>query len=167
MSTRTREKRTYCGICEAVCGLIATVDEMETEVSVRPDNDHPLSAGFACAKGMAYPDARNDPDRVTRPLKRQPDGSFAEVDWEQALDEIASRLKDVIDRYGSESVGLNGGNPIGSNYGLFLSLFGMAAALGTKHFYIAASSRRQQLLGRRGAAVRPRTRELVSGPRPH
>ena len=53
----TEEKITFCRICEVYCGMIATVDDGRL-VSLRPDRDHPLSAGFACQKGIAF--AEND-----------------------------------------------------------------------------------------------------------
>ena len=49
--------------------MIATVDDGRL-VSLRPDKDHPLSAGFACQKGIAFTEVVNDPDRVTTPLRR-------------------------------------------------------------------------------------------------
>jgi anaerobic selenocysteine-containing dehydrogenase len=38
---------------------------------LRPDKEHPLSAGFACQKGIAFTEVQNDPDRVTTPLRRR------------------------------------------------------------------------------------------------
>ena len=63
------QKPTFCRICEPLCGMIATVDDGRL-VSLRPDKDHPLSAGFACQKGIAFTEVVNDPDRVTTPLRR-------------------------------------------------------------------------------------------------
>lgn len=131
-------KKLYCGICEAACGLVATVDGDDL-LALRPDPDHPNSQGFACSKGIAFPEVRDDPDRVVRPLRRQSDGSFEPVSWQEALDDIGARLRAVIERHGRESVGIYLGNPVAFNYSAFLWLFGMAAALKTKHFYTAAS----------------------------
>lgn len=80
----TREQTTFCRICEPYCGLIATVED-DRLIGLRPDPDHVASRGFACAKGLAYPGVQNDPDRVLHPLKRQPDGSFARVSWDEAI----------------------------------------------------------------------------------
>lgn len=52
---------TYCRICEPLCGLVATVEDGRL-VRLRPDDDHPLSRGFACPKGIAMTDIQNDPD---------------------------------------------------------------------------------------------------------
>ena len=44
-------KPTFCRICEPLCGMIATVEDGRL-TALRPDKDHPLSAGFACQKGV-------------------------------------------------------------------------------------------------------------------
>jgi len=132
------DKKIYCGICEASCGLIATVQGDEI-LKLRGDPDHPQSQGFICPKGASFASIRNDPDRVLKPLQRQADGSFQEVEWNVALDDIGARLRTIIREHGSESIGLYLGNPVGWNYGAYLFLFGMAAALKTRHFYSSAS----------------------------
>jgi hypothetical protein len=55
------------------------------------------------------------------------------------LDDIGRRLRAVIKSHGRESIGVYLGNPNGWNYGAFLSLIGLCAALKTKHFYGATS----------------------------
>ncbi len=87
----TEEKVTYCRICEPLCGMVATVEDGQL-TKVRPDPDHPLSAGFACPKGIAMTEVQNDPDRVLHPLRRRADGTFERVTWPEALDEIGERL---------------------------------------------------------------------------
>ncbi|MEV4422047.1 molybdopterin-dependent oxidoreductase [Patulibacter sp. NPDC049589] len=132
------EKRVWCGICEASCGLVATVENDEI-VKMRPDEDHPQSKGFACPKGILFPEVMKDPDRLRDPMRRMPDGSFQKVGWDEALDDIGRRLKRVIDVHGSDAVGVGLGNANAWNYGAFLTLFGMATVLKTKHFYTASS----------------------------
>ncbi|WP_428385259.1 molybdopterin-containing oxidoreductase family protein [Nevskia ramosa] len=134
----TVTRKIFCGVCEGSCGLEATVRGSEL-LSLRPDPDHPNTRGFACSKGLAFGAVRDDPDRLLHPLKRQADGSFARVSWDQALDEIGERLRAIIARHGTESIGLYQGNSVAWNFGAFLNLFGMAGALKTKHLYSAAS----------------------------
>ncbi|MCW2912142.1 MAG: molybdopterin oxidoreductase [Actinomycetia bacterium] len=86
----TEELVTFCRICEPLCGLVATVEDGRL-VRLRPNNEHPLSRGFACPKGIAMTDVQNDPDRVLRPLRRRPDGEFEPVGWDEALDDIGGR----------------------------------------------------------------------------
>ncbi|WP_338044424.1 molybdopterin-dependent oxidoreductase [Mycolicibacterium neoaurum] len=95
---------------------MATVDDGDV-VTLRPDPDHPNSQGFACSKGIAFPAVREDPDRVLAPMRRQPDGTFTEVGWDEALDDIGRRLRATISQHGRESVGLYQGNSAAFNYG--------------------------------------------------
>jgi anaerobic selenocysteine-containing dehydrogenase len=95
-------KPTFCRICEPLCGMIATVDDGRL-VALRPDKDHPLSAGFACQKGVAFTEIVNDPDRVTTPLRRTEQG-FEPVSWDEAMADIAKRLADVHRRHGSGGI---------------------------------------------------------------
>ncbi|MDN5862521.1 MAG: molybdopterin-dependent oxidoreductase, partial [Salinisphaera sp.] len=122
----------FCGVCEGSCGLEATVQGDEV-LKLRPDPEHPNSKGFACSKGLAFGAVRDDPDRVLKPLKKQADGSFEPVSWDQALDEIGARLNAIIAEHGRQSIGLYQGNSGAWNFGAFLNLFGMAGALKTKH----------------------------------
>ncbi|MDP9143280.1 MAG: molybdopterin-dependent oxidoreductase, partial [Actinomycetota bacterium] len=133
------DKKIYCGICEASCGLVATVRGDEI-LKLRGDPDHPQSEGFICPKGASFASIVNDPDRVLRPLQRQSDGTFREVEWNVALDDIGVRLRKLIRAHGTGSVGIYLGNPNAWNYGAFLFLTGLAGALKTKHYYTASSA---------------------------
>ncbi|CAB4692439.1 MAG: molybdopterin-dependent oxidoreductase [Actinobacteria bacterium] len=137
MSTATTAV-TYCRICEPLCGLIATVDD-DRLVSLRPDPEHPLSKGNACPKGIAFTEVQNDPDRVLHPLRRTADGEFEQVSWDEALTDIAVRLRKVWDEDGGSAVGHYLGNPSAFSYsaalwsGLFLK------RLGSTHQYTTGS----------------------------
>src|SRR4051812_21897887 len=125
---------TFCRICEAHCGMIATVDDGRV-TKLRPDPDHPLSSGYACPKGIAMTDVQNDPDRVLHPLRKRPDGTFEQVTWHQALDDIGRRLEGVP----SESIGWYMGNPGAFSYSHTLWVKGFLDALGSPHYYSAGS----------------------------
>jgi anaerobic selenocysteine-containing dehydrogenase len=129
---------TYCRICEASCGLVATVEDGRL-VQLRPDDEHPLSRGFACPKGIAMTDVQNDPERVLHPLRRTPDGDFEQVSWEEALDDIGRRLGRAIDEYGGDSIGWYFGNPAAFSYSHILWVQGIAQAIGMRHVYSAGS----------------------------
>lgn len=85
--------------------MVATV-EGDRITMLRPDPDHPLSRGYACPKWIAMQEVQNDPDRVTHPLRRMPSGALRRVSWEQALSDIAARLRRVLDEHGSRRGGL-------------------------------------------------------------
>ncbi|MGU3653220.1 molybdopterin-dependent oxidoreductase [Mycolicibacterium sp. A43C] len=135
----TAEKKiTYCRICEPLCGLIATVEDGRL-LSLRPDKDHPLSQGRACPKGIAFSDVQNDPDRVLHPLRRRPDGSFATVSWDEALDAIATRLGSVLAEHGGGAVGEYLGNPSAFGYAASLWSGLFMKRIGAGHLYSAGS----------------------------
>lgn len=86
------EHATFCRLCEAFCGIVATVKDGRV-VKVAPDFANPHSRGHVCVKGIAIPEVTYDPDRVLRPLKRVGGpGEFAPISWDEALDDIAERL---------------------------------------------------------------------------
>ena len=115
-------KHTFCRLCEVMCGLEVTVTDGEI-TKVRPDGDHPVSKGFACNKGLLSLDIHHDPDRLDHPLRRTGDG-WEQISWADAVDDVASGLRDVIDRHGPESVAIYLGNP-----NAFNCLAGPAGAL--------------------------------------
>ncbi|GAB3228636.1 molybdopterin-containing oxidoreductase family protein [Mycolicibacterium hippocampi] len=94
-----------CRICSAHCGVLATVtDGKLTKVTGDPDN--PMFKGYTCAKGRALPEIHNNPARLLHSQKRQPDGTYAPVESERAMDEIAALLRELIDRHGPRSVAM-------------------------------------------------------------
>jgi formate dehydrogenase len=133
-----REQVTFCRICEPFCGLIATV-EGDQLVSLRPDPDHPTSQGFACPKGIAYTGVQNDPDRVRHPLRRLPDGSFARVSWDEALTDIAARLRRIRAEHGGAAIAMYMGNPAALNYSVTIWSGLFVKALGAHHLFTSSS----------------------------
>lgn len=141
----SRTATTYCRICEPLCGLVATVEGppgAERVVSLRPDESHPLSAGYACPKGLAFTDVQHDPERVLHPLRRVAGGApgeFERVSWDEALTDIAARLRTVVDTHGGTSVGQFFGNPVGFNVTAGIWAGAFMTALGTGHQYSVGS----------------------------
>jgi anaerobic selenocysteine-containing dehydrogenase len=138
MTAEVELKPTFCRICEPLCGMIATVEDGRL-ISLRPDKDHPLSAGFACPKGIAFTDVVNDPDRVITPLRRSGDG-FTEVTWDEALDDIASRLTEIHRQDGSGAIGWYFGNPTAFSYSHLMAVFPFIKGLGRRTHLFTASS---------------------------
>nr|WP_234783575.1 molybdopterin-dependent oxidoreductase [Mycolicibacterium celeriflavum] len=138
MAPVIEHKPTFCRICEPLCGMIATVEDGRL-VALRPDKKHPLSAGFACQKGIAFTEVVNDPDRVTVPLRRGPDG-FEPVGWDEAMSDIASRLGEVLRRNGSGAVGWYMGNPGAFSYAHTFAALLFIKGLGRHGHYFTASS---------------------------
>ncbi|MEI7559077.1 MAG: molybdopterin-dependent oxidoreductase [Actinomycetes bacterium] len=132
------ERVTFCRICESLCGMVATVEDGQV-TKLRPDKDHPLSKGYACPKGIAMTDLQNDPDRVLHPMRKTASGEFERVTWKEALDEINSRLKEVRDASGPESIAWYMGNPGAFSYSHTLWVKGFLDAIGSPHYYTAGS----------------------------
>ena len=109
-------RQTSCVLdCPDACSPEVTVEEGRV-AKLRPDPDNPMSAGFACPKGVAMTDVQNDPDRVLHPLRRTPSGDFERVSWAEALDDIAARLRRVRAAHGGEAIGWYMGNPGAFSY---------------------------------------------------
>lgn len=124
---------TYCRVCEALCGMVATVKDGRI-VKIRPDRDNPHSQGHICVKGPALADITYDEERVTRPLMRTGGpGDFSPVSWEVALADIAARLAASIERHGPNSFAMNTGNP---------PSMGWPSAMGNALFQQAMNCRR-------------------------
>lgn len=81
--------------CPDTCALLVTVEDgVATEV--RGDPDHPTTAGVLCTKVSRYTERTYSPDRLLYPLRRvgkKGEGKFERISWDEALDEIAARLK--------------------------------------------------------------------------
>ena len=99
-----RQARSFCRICSGYCGMILDIDGDGRLVGARGDKAHPLTRGYACIKGLQLPAAHASPDRLLHPQKRLPDGRFVRVPLDEALDEIAERLRQLIDAHGADAV---------------------------------------------------------------
>lgn len=131
------EHYTFCRICEALCGLTAHV-EGGTIKKIGPDRDHPVSRGHLCVKGSGMIHVTYDPNRVLTPLRRTgAPGEFEPVSWNEALEDICSRLAHVIDKHGGESVGMYVGNPPAFGTQHMGYAFGFGKALGAHKFFTA------------------------------
>ncbi|WP_396927569.1 molybdopterin-dependent oxidoreductase [Mycolicibacterium sp.] len=138
MASTIEHKTTFCRICEPLCGMVATVEDGRL-TALRPDKDHPLSAGFACQKGIAFTEVQNDPDRVTTPLRKTPDG-YEPVSWDEALSDIAARLARILKINGSGAVGWYMGNPGAFSYAHTFAALMFIKGLGRDSHYFTASS---------------------------
>jgi anaerobic selenocysteine-containing dehydrogenase len=92
--------------CPDTCSMVVTV-EGERITKVRGNPDHPFTRGGLCVKVTDFPNHLYSDDRVTTPLRRigaKGDAEFEPISWDEALDEIATRFADVIDRHGPEAI---------------------------------------------------------------
>jgi anaerobic selenocysteine-containing dehydrogenase len=93
---------TICFNCESGCGLLAYVDKDTYEIRKFEGNPaHPGSRGRNCAKGPATHNQVYDPERILYPLKRtgkRGEGKWERITWEQALSEIAEKMRESRSR---------------------------------------------------------------------
>jgi len=100
--------------CPDSCGVLVTVNAEGRAVKVAGDPGHPVTQGFLCGKVAKYLDRVYAPDRVLYPLRRKSKvkkgprprqyEAFEQVSWNEALDGIATRLQQISDTYGPESI---------------------------------------------------------------
>ena len=133
------QKKTFCRLCEVNCGLEATVDADQRIVALKPDKSHPVSAGFACHKGLLALEVHRDPDRLNAPARRDATGGFLPADWDDAIGDIATRLRALIDEHGPESIAIYMGNPSAFNAIGAVSAGIFAQTLGIKRFFFAGT----------------------------
>src|SRR5687767_15729075 len=91
---------TTCCNCESACGLLADIDKETNQIQKFEGNpENPGSRGRNCAKGPATLNQIRDPDRILHPLRRagaRGGGSWEPVSWDEALDDIAGRIRRAI-----------------------------------------------------------------------
>ncbi|MEM7533392.1 MAG: molybdopterin-dependent oxidoreductase [Chloroflexota bacterium] len=122
-----------CILCATNCGI-----EVQTEgrhiTRVRGDKAHPVSQGYLCQKAARIDYYQNHLRRLHQPLKRQADGSFAPIDWDTAISEIAAKLVQLRDEHGGHSIAYYGGGGQG-NHLPGAHAVGLRAALQTPYYY--------------------------------
>jgi len=137
MSESNKEQivRSNCRGCHGGCGVLVHVRD-GTIVKIEGDPDFPTNHGSMCSKGLAFHQLVYHPDRVKYPLKRagrRGEGKWQRITWDEALDIIVNKLKQVIRDYGPEFIALGQGT---SREGeSFLARFGNL--LGTPNIFAA------------------------------
>ena len=94
--------KSFCRFCHACCAIEVDVADGKV-VKVRGDRDNSMFRGYTCIKGRELPAQHNHPDRLRSSLRRKGD-EFEEISSEQALDEIAERVRAIIDKHGPRAV---------------------------------------------------------------
>ncbi|HSS97868.1 MAG TPA: molybdopterin-dependent oxidoreductase [Terriglobales bacterium] len=98
--------------CPDACGVLITVEDGRA-TKIQGDPAHPVTRGFLCAKVAKYLDRVYSPQRVLYPMRRVvqkgPAGessvsAFQRISWDEALNEITSRLKQIAAEFGSEAI---------------------------------------------------------------
>lgn len=99
-------KKTPCRFCGTGCGLLVGIEDGRA-VAVRGDPDSPVNRGLACVKGYHAVQALYGRDRLTRARVRR-GGRLVEVPMAEALDLVATRLRETVAAHGKDSVAMYG-----------------------------------------------------------
>lgn len=126
-------EKTACILCSRNCGLTVTIENGEF-CSIRGDDEHPVSKGYLCQKAARLEHYQRHRDRLQHPLRRQVDGSFVQIGWDEALDDIARRLRAIRKKHGGRAFAFYGGGGQGNHLG---GMYGrqLHKAMGSRFVY--------------------------------
>jgi anaerobic selenocysteine-containing dehydrogenase len=114
--TTSEWQKTACILCSLNCGIEVKVAEGHL-VAVRGDKASARSHGYTCEKAQRLDHYQNARDRLATPLRRRPDGTFEEIDWDTATREVSERLGAIRDEHGGETIFYYGGGGQGNHLG--------------------------------------------------
>jgi len=117
--------KTYCARMDhGGCGILVHVENGKI-TKIEGDTDSPINRGTICAKGLAQIERLNHPDRLLYPMKRigeRGEGKWKPITWDEALDTIAGKIKETIERDGQRAISFAQGTPKGLELYLMIRL---------------------------------------------
>lgn len=124
--------KTTCPYCGTGCNFYLEVKD-DKIVGVTPDYDSPVNKGNLCVKGRFGWDFVDSPERLTKPLIKK-EGQFVEASWEEALELVASKIKETVDKNGPEALaGLSSARVTNEENYLFQKLIRMLGSNNVDH----------------------------------
>jgi formate dehydrogenase alpha subunit len=124
--------QTTCTFCGCGCQLeLNTVAKKKKVVKVTTKNEAGVNQGSLCVKGRFGYDYIHHPERLSKPLVKK-SGTFVEVSWDEALDLVATRLQEIKEKYGPQSIG-GISSSRATNEENFLFQKWMRTCIGTNH----------------------------------
>ncbi|MEN6349433.1 MAG: molybdopterin-dependent oxidoreductase [Syntrophomonas sp.] len=102
-------RKAICGVCPGGCAILAEVRN-GTLVGVSSRENDPF--GNLCIRGKAAPEIVYSPDRLKKPLIRagaRGEGSFRETSWDEALDYVVDKMKEIKQNYGPQAIASHSG----------------------------------------------------------
>lgn len=132
-----------CILCNQNCGIVVHQDEEGNYTKILGDEKHPVSEGYLCQKATRL-NYYQSQARLTSPLRKRADGSFEEISWSTAIQEIADKLVHIRDTHGGKSIAYAGGGGQGNHMG---GVFGsqLRAACDTPYLYSAIAQEKTGL----------------------
>lgn len=109
-------QHTACILCSRNCGLAVETKDNQF-VKIKGDNAHPLTKGYICQKAARLEHYQQHADRLQYPLKKDKDGQFARISWDQAIAEIAEQMTSISRQHGGDAFAFVGGGGQGNHLG--------------------------------------------------
>lgn len=137
----TTVRRTACNLCEAICGVLVTLEDGPdgpVVTDIRGDEADPLSKGHICPKAVALRDLQTDPDRLRKPVRRTASG-WEELEWSAAYDLVARRFASLQSEHGTNALGIYLGNPNVHSLGALTHQLPLVRLLRTRSRFSATS----------------------------
>ncbi len=124
---------THCCYCGVQCGMNLKVSGGKV-VGVEPRYDFPVNRGMLCPKGSTVYQTVNHPDRLTAPLMRRggKNSPLEPVSWNEALDTIARRFRELQGQHGNDAVAVYSGSSMTNEKCYLMGKFARVA-LQTRH----------------------------------
>jgi formate dehydrogenase alpha subunit len=123
--------QTTCTFCGCGCQLELNTLADRKVVKVTTKGEAGVNQGSLCVKGRFGFDFIHHPDRLQKPLVRK-SGVFVEVSWEEALGLVATKLQEIKDKFGAQSIG-GISSSRATNEENYLHQKWMRACIGTNH----------------------------------
>jgi anaerobic selenocysteine-containing dehydrogenase len=133
---------TTCVLCSQCCGLRVGVEDGRI-VEIRGDEHNPFSSGYTCHKAYRLAHYVEHAQRLSTPLKRQPDGSHTPISWDQAVDEIGGKLRATLDAHGPHSLALLGVGGQGNHMSVIYAL-SVLGGIGSRWWFNALAQEKTQ-----------------------
>lgn len=92
-----------CNFCALACNVDFYVEDGEIK-KIAPTEHYPVNKGFCCIKGLNLDKQQTKIKARKRPLIRNEKGEMEEVSWEKGFDIFATKMTDIQEKYGKESV---------------------------------------------------------------
>lgn len=108
---------------------------------IEPNPNHPQPG--MCARPASALQIWSHPLRLRKPLKRvgkRGEGKFEEIDWDTALNEVATKLKEIADKYGPESIAFTRHDHMSWHLPLIAALIGTPNVIGQEETCHGAST---------------------------
>ena len=125
-------KKSTCRNCHGGCGVIFHIQD-EKIIKIEGDPEHPMNKGALCPMGAAALEQIYNPKRLKYPMRRvgaRGEGKWERISWDEAYDEIVTKIKETQAEFGEESIWVGTGT--GRHHFAYVSRF--ANAIGTPNW---------------------------------